>query len=381
MRILGPGAAERPAEISVGEATGGAPRNREGFDGSGSCARKWQSRTGSSGRPAQGRRHAARALLCVVAVMGPLLIALPTSAQTAAYPVRSIRYIVPTAAGGSSDTLARVIVKNLAESLGQPVVVDNRPGATGNIGAELVAHAAPDGYTLLQAATSHATNPALEAKLPFDPIRDFMPVVLLSEAANLWVASPSLPAKNMRELIALAKSRPGQIKYGSSGIGSSQHLAGELLKSLTSIEIVHIPYKGSPQALIDVLGGRIPLMCSTIAPAMPHVKEGKITALAVTGLRRSSAAPDIPTVNESGLPGYEATAWQGVLAPAGTPRDIVVKLNAEIVRILNRPEVKKQLADQGFDTVGSTPEEFGDFIKVEIAKWAKVIKAAGIRVE
>ena len=381
MKSLDLGATENSSEIFVREATGRVARNLEGVDGSGSCVRKRRRLTSACGHPGRGGKNAASAWLCLAALIGLAGLALPASAQAAAYPARSIRYIVAQAPGGSSDTLARVITKHLAESLGQPVVVDNRPGATGNIGAELVAHAAPDGYTLLQAATSHATNPALEAKLPFDPIRDFAPVVLLSEAANLWVASPSLPAKNMRELIALAKSRPGQIKYGSSGIGSSQHLAGELLKSLTSIDIVHIPYKGSPQALIDVLGGRIPLMCSTIAPAMPHVKEGKITALAVTGLRRSAAAPDIPTVNESGLPGYEATAWQGVLAPAGTPRDIVVKLNAEIVRILNRPEVKKQLADQGFDTVGSTPEEFGEFIKVEIAKWAKVIKAAGIRME
>jgi tripartite-type tricarboxylate transporter receptor subunit TctC len=314
-------------------------------------------------------------------VLGAWLSLLPGSAQAGAYPARPIRYVVPLQAGGSSDTLARVITKHLAESLGQPVLVENRPGATGTIGAEIAAHAAPDGYTLLQAATSHATNPATQAKLPFDTIRDFTPIVLLSEAPNLWVASPSLGAKDMRELIALAKSRPGQIKFGSSGVGSSQHLAGELLKSLADIDIAHIPYKGSPQALIDVIGGRLPLMCSTVAPAMPHVKDGKVVALAVTGLRRSSAAPEVPTVDKTGLPGYEATAWQGVLGPAGMPREIVLKLNAEIVKVLNKPEVKKQLAEQGFDTVGNTPEQFGEFIKAEIAKWAKVIKAAGIRVE
>lgn len=329
----------------------------------------------------RGWRSAVLAVLGCAAALGVVPIALPELAHGGGYPARPIRYVVPLLPGGSSDTLARVITKHLADSLGVPVVVENRPGATGAIGAELVAHATPDGHTLLQVATSHATNPAMQAKLPYDTVRDFTPILLLSEAPNLWLASPSLGAKTIREVIEIAKSRPGQIKFGSSGVGSSQHLAGELLKSLANIDIAHIPYKGSPQALIDVIGGRLPLMCSTVAPAMPHVKEGKVVALAVTGLRRSSAAPEVPTVDETGLPGYEATAWQGVLAPAGTPPEIVAKLNAEIVRIVKRPEVKKQLADHGFDTVGGTPEQFGEFIKAEIAKWSKVIKAAGIRME
>jgi tripartite-type tricarboxylate transporter receptor subunit TctC len=306
------------------------------------------------------------------------------SAQTAVapnYPVRSIRYIVPQGAGGSSDTLARVVTQKLSESLGQQVVTDNRPGATGNIGTEIAARAAPDGYTLLQVATSHATNPALSVKMPFDPIRDFAPVTLLSQSPNLWIVHPSLPAKNMRELIALAKARPSEINFSSSGTGSSQHLAGELLKSLARIDIVHIPYKGSPPALIDLLGGRVVLMCSTIAPAMPLVKSGKLRALAVTGLKRSAAAPEIPTVAESGLPGYEATAWQGVLAPAGTAREIIVRLNAELVRIINLPEVRKPLAEQGYEPAGNSPEQFADYIKSEIAKWTRVIKAAGIKAE
>jgi len=297
------------------------------------------------------------------------------------YPVRSIRYIVPQGAGGSSDTLARLVTQKLAESLGQQVVTDNRPGATGNIGTEIAARANPDGYTLLQVATSHATNPALSVKMPFDPIRDFAPITLLSQSPNLWIVHPSLPAKNMRELIALAKTRPGEINYSSSGTGSSQHLAGELLKSLAHIDIVHIPYKGSPPALIDLLGGRVVLMCSTIAPAMPLVKSAKLRALAVTSLKRSAAAPDIPTVAESGLSGYEATAWQGVLAPAGTPRDIVAKLNTELVRVINLPDVRKQLADQGYEPAGTTPEQFAEYIKTEIAKWTRVIKAAGLKAE
>jgi tripartite-type tricarboxylate transporter receptor subunit TctC len=302
-------------------------------------------------------------------------------AFAADYPVRSIRYIVPQGAGGSSDTLARLVTQKLAESLGQQVVTDNRPGATGNIGTEIAARANPDGYTLLQVATSHATNPALSVKMPFDPIRDFAPITLLSQSPNLWIVHPSLPAKNMRELIALAKTRPGEINYSSSGTGSSQHLAGELLKSLAHIDIVHIPYKGSPPALIDLLGGRVVLMCSTIAPAMPLVKSAKLRALAVTSLKRSAAAPDIPTVAESGLSGYEATAWQGVLAPAGTPRDIVAKLNTELVRVINLPDVRKQLADQGYEPAGTTPEQFAEYIKTEIAKWTRVIKAAGLKAE
>ena len=301
--------------------------------------------------------------------------------HAADYPVRAIRYIVPQGAGGSSDTLARLVTQKLAESLGQQVVTDNRPGATGNIGTEIAARANPDGYTLLQVATSHATNPALAVKMPFDPIRDFAPVTLLSQSPNLWIVHPSLPAKNMRELIALAKTRPGEINYSSSGTGSSQHLAGELLKSLAHIDIVHIPYKGSPPALIDLLGGRVVLMCSTIAPAMPLVKSDKLRALAVTSLKRSAAAPEIPTVAESGLPGYEATAWQGVLAPAGTPRDIIVKLNTEIVRVINLPEVRKQLADQGYEPAGTSPEQFAEYIKTEIAKWTRVIKYAGLKAE
>ncbi|MDB5811826.1 MAG: hypothetical protein JWN94_3948 [Betaproteobacteria bacterium] len=304
-----------------------------------------------------------------------------TSAIAADYPVRSIRYIVPQGAGGSSDTLARLVTQKLGESLGQQVVTDNRPGATGNIGTEIAARAAPDGYTLLQVATSHATNPALSVKMPFDPIRDFTPITLLSQSPNLWIVHPSLPVKNMRELVALAKTRPGEINYSSSGTGSSQHLAGELLKSLAHIDIVHIPYKGSPPALIDLLGGRVVLMCSTIAPAMPLVKAGKVRALAVTSSKRSAAAPEIPTVAESGLAGYEATAWQGVLAPAGTSRDIIVRLNAEIVRVVQQPDVRKQLAEQGYEPAGNSPEQFADYIKTEIAKWSRVIKAAGLKAE
>jgi tripartite-type tricarboxylate transporter receptor subunit TctC len=299
----------------------------------------------------------------------------------AAYPARTVRYIVPQAPGGSSDTLSRVIAQKLADGLGQQVVVDNRPGATGNIGTELVVRAAPDGYTLLQAATSLATNPAMNPAQKMDPLRDLAPIVLLSQQPNLWVVHPSLPVKSMRELIAFARARPGQVDFASSGSGGSQHLAGELLGTMTGITLVHIPYKGSPPALIDVLGGRVAVMVSTLAPAMPHVKDGRLRALAVTGEHRSAAAPELPTVAEAGVPGYAATSWQGVLAPAGTPREVIARLNAEFVRVLKLPEVQKVLGDQGYEIEGGTPERFAAFIKSEIAKWTKVVKAAKLKSE
>jgi tripartite-type tricarboxylate transporter receptor subunit TctC len=308
-----------------------------------------------------------------------LVLASAAHAQT--YPAKPIRYVVPQAPGGSSDTLARVVAPRLSEALGQPVAVDNRPGATGMIGSEIVARAAPDGYTIIQVSTSLATNPAMGVKLPYDTLRDFAPVTLLSQQPNLWVVHSSLPAKSMKELIALAKSKPGQLDFASSGSGGSQHLAGELLNVMAGIKLVHIAYKGSPPALIDVLAGRVPVMSSTMAPAMPHVKTGRLRALAVTSEKRSAAAPEIPTVAESGLPGYEATAWQGVLAPAGTPRDIVARLSSELVKVINLEAPRRQLAEQGYEPLGSTPQKFAEYIPAEIAKWSKVIKAAGIKPE
>jgi tripartite-type tricarboxylate transporter receptor subunit TctC len=320
-------------------------------------------------------------IACII--LGFVLWHVYASLQAAqSYPGRvAIRYVVPQAPGGSSDTLARVIAPRLSEALGQQVIVDNRAGATGIIGAELVAKAPPDGYTLIQVATSHATNPALGVKLPFDTLRDFAPITLLSQQPNLWIVHPSLPVHTIGELIAFARTRPGQIDFASSGTGGSQHLAGELLNVMARIRLVHIAYKGSPPALIDVLGGRVALMSSTLAPAMPHVKTGRLRALAVTSAKRSAAAPEIPTVAESGVPGYEAIAWQGVLAPAGTPREIIQKLQVELVKVVNQQAARKQLADQGYEPEGSTAEQFDGFIRTEIAKWSRVVKAAGIRVE
>ena len=309
-----------------------------------------------------------------------LLIALVTPlAHGQAYPTRTVRYIVPQAPGGSSDTLARVITPRLASALGQQVVVDNRPGATGIIGAELAAKAPADGYTLLQVSTSHATNPAMGIKLPYDTLRDFAPITLISQQPNIWLVHPSLPARNIRELIAFAKPRPGQIDFASSGTGGSQHLAGELLNVMAGIKLVHIPYKGSPPALTDTLAGRVALMSSTMAPAMPHVKSGKLHALAVTSAQRSPAAPQVPTVAESGVPGYEAIAWQGLVARSGVAVDVIERLNREVVRIIALPEVRRVLTEQGYEPIAGTAAEFGRFTETEIAKWTKVTTAAGLR--
>jgi tripartite-type tricarboxylate transporter receptor subunit TctC len=308
-----------------------------------------------------------------------LLLGCIAAAHAQTYPSRPIRYIVPQAPGGSSDTLARIVTQRVSDGLGQQLVVDNRPGATGIIGAEVVARANPDGYTLLQVATSHATNPAMLAKLPYDTARDFAPVSLLSQQPNIWLAHPSVPVRNIKELIAYAKARPREVNFASSGTGGSQHLAGELLKSMTGIEMTHIPYKGSPPALVDVLAGRVPLMSSTMPPALPHIKSGKVRAIAVTSAKRSPVVPEVPTVAESGVPGYEAIAWQGLVAPAGTPNAVISRINAEFVKALKQPDIAAKLNDQGFETVASTPEWFTQYIKSEITKWSKVIKAAGIK--
>jgi tripartite-type tricarboxylate transporter receptor subunit TctC len=320
------------------------------------------------------RPSAAKSLLAV-----SLAFATGATAFAQDYPTRPIRYIVGQAPGGSSDTLARMLTQRVGDGLGQQLVVDNRPGATGIIGAEVVAKANPDGYTLLQAATSHATNPAMLTKLPYDSVRNFTPISLLSQQPNIWIVHPSVPVKNIKELIAYVRSKPGQLNFGSSGTGGSQHLAGELLKGMTGIDMTHIPYKGSPPALIDLLAGRVPIMSSTMPPVLPHIRTGKVRALAVTSAKRSPALPDLPTVAESGVPGYEAIAWQGLLGPGGMPKPIVARINAEFVKVLKQPDVMAKLNEQGYETVASPPEWFAAYIRSEIVKWTKVIKAAGIK--
>jgi len=314
-----------------------------------------------------------------------MLAALALSAAAAhaeVYPARPIRMIVAYPPGGGTDIVGRMIAQKLGETLGQSVIVENRGGASGNIGTELTARAAPDGYTVLVGNVApNAINVSLFKNLPFDPVADFAPVSLVASTPNVLVVNPSTPARTVKEVVALAKARPGTLNFASAGVGSSSHLAGELFRILAGADIVHVPYKGAGPAMIDVLSGRIQLYFATMPAAMPHVKSGKLAPIAVTSAKRSQALPELPTVAESGVPGYEASTWYGVLAPAHTPSAVIARLHAEIVRILAEPELRARLADQGFEPVGNSPEEFGAYIKSEIAKWGKVIRDAGIRPE
>ena len=318
----------------------------------------------------------------LVAVSGVILFAFTAAAMAQSYPNRPIRFVVPFAPGGSTDTLARTIGQKLTEALRQQVVVDNRSGANGNIGMEIVAHAAPDGYTILLGYIANlGIGPGLYAKLPFDPVRDYAPITQLASSPNILAVHPSLPVKSFREMIAYAKTNPKKLNFASSGVGSIGHLTGELLNRSAGVDMVHVPYKGSGQAVIDLLGGQVQMMFSGMSSVMPHIKAGRLRALAVTGAQRSPAVPDVPTIAESGFPGFAATAWYGVLATAGTPKPIVNRLHDEIVRALALPDVKERLNNVGFELVGGTPDEFAAFIKSEIAKWAKVVKASGAKPE
>ncbi len=310
-----------------------------------------------------------------------LLVGLWLNAPAHAYPDRPVHLIVPYPPGGTADSLTRIVAQKLGETLGQQVVVENRPGAGSIIGTEAAAKAAPDGYTLLMTSAGLTINASLYANLPYDTAQAFSPVSLVVTSPNLLVVNPDVPVSSVRELIALAKSKPGQLNYASAGTGTGTHLSGELFKSMAGVDIVHIPYKGDAPALLDVLAGRVEMLFIGPSPSMPHIKAGKLRALAVTTARRSSVAPDLPTVAESGLPGFEVNAFQGVVAPAGTPKEIVSRLHAAIVEILRVPDVRERLTGQGFDPVGSTPEEFGAFLERELAKWAKLIQAIGLRSE
>jgi tripartite-type tricarboxylate transporter receptor subunit TctC len=317
---------------------------------------------------------AVRIALCV----GCALIALPGEAQN--YPTKPIRFIVGFPPGGTNDIVARVLAPKLGENLGQQVVVENRGGANTAIATEMFVRVPPDGYTILLNAPGHATNPAL-LKLKFDPIKDFAFITLAAESQNLLVAHPSLPVKSVQELIALSRKRPGEINYGSSGIGTTVHLSAELFQHMTGVKWVHIPYKGGGPAMVGLRSGEFSLYFGNVPTVITLAREGKLRALAVTGARRASAAPDIPTIAESGVPGYEVTTFYGISAPAKTPRSIIDRLHAEIVRSLKSSEVRDRLHGLGADVVGNSPEEYSQFIQNEIAKWGKVIKAAGIRAE
>jgi tripartite-type tricarboxylate transporter receptor subunit TctC len=319
---------------------------------------------------------AAFALLCAPAIA-------PLAADSiATFPSKPVRLVVPFTPGGSTDILARALGQKLSESWGQPVVIDNRPGAGGIIGMETVARAAPDGYTLVMGHVGTlAANPALYKTLPYDPVRDFAPVTLIAMVPNVLVVGPAMPARTVAEFIALAKAKPGKLDYGSGGNGSAAHLATEYFKLKAGVDLQHIPYKGTAPALADLLGGQIALMITGLPPVLAHAKSGKLRILGVASLQRLKQFPDIPTIAESGVPGFEATQWYGILAPAATPADVVAKLNREIVKALKDPAVAEKLASEGADPVGNSPEQFAAFIKSEIDLWGRVIRATGARAD
>jgi len=300
-------------------------------------------------------------------------------AQT--YPSRLVRIVVPLPPGGSNDLLARLVAERLAPVLGQPVVVENRPGASGNIGTELVARSAPDGHTLLMANTAHVINPSLFAKLPYDPIRDFAPVALMSSVHFALVVHPSVPARSVKEFIATAKARPGALTFASAGNGAPHHLAMELLKSMARVELTHVPYKGAGQFVPALVTGEVSSVIGAINSLLPHVKAGRLRILGMAGNRRTPLLPEVPTIAEAALPGFALDNWGGMLAPAGTPRSVIDRLYGEIVKVLRDPQAAERLTSQGIELIPSTPDEFQALMKSHLAKWARVVREAGIKVE
>ncbi len=295
-----------------------------------------------------------------------------------AYPSRPIRLVVPSGAGGVTDILARVVAEKLRGALGQQIVVDNRPGAGGIIGSDIVAKAAPDGHTLLIVFPSHPVNPSLYLKMPFDTIRDFAPITMVSSVTQVLLVHPTFPAKSVKELVAQAMERPGQFNFGSVGRGSLGYLSAELFASLTGIRIVHVAYKGAPQVMTALIAGEIQIYFNVPISALPQIKAGKVRALGVSTKSRLAILPEVPTIAESGVPGYEVIGWNGILAPARTPRTIIARLHGEIVKVLRSPDIVEQLAAQGVDLIGNTPEEFAAIIRSDVEKWARVLKSAGV---
>jgi tripartite-type tricarboxylate transporter receptor subunit TctC len=315
-------------------------------------------------------------------VLSVLCCASSGPALAQAYPAKTVRWIVPFPAGGGTDIIARTLAQKLTEAWGQQVIVDNRPGSGGTLGLAAAAKSPADGYTLALAQTANvALAPAVYASLPYDPQADFAPVTLVLSTPFVLVAHPSVPAKNARELVALARARPDDLSFGSSGNGTLSHLAGEMIKTMGGVRLLHVPYKGVPLATADLYSGRIALYVSPIPPMLAPVRDGRLKAIGVTGAQRSNAFPGVPTLAESGLPGYEATNWYGVMTPARTPRDIVVKLNAELTRILQLADVKSRFQDEGGEVTPTTPEQFAAFIARELPRWAKIVKASGARVD
>jgi tripartite-type tricarboxylate transporter receptor subunit TctC len=316
---------------------------------------------------------------CIVTCIAALMVQ-PAVAQT--YPAKPIRILIAQAPGSATDNVSRVLSGKLAERLGQPFVIEARPGAGGTVGTEAAARAPADGYTLFMANNStHGANPAVYRKLPYDAVKDFAPIILIASTPYVLTAHPSLPVKNVKELIALAKTRPGDLNYGSAGNGSTHHLAGELLKTMAKINLVHVPYKGTTPALTGLLSGEVSVMFFTVVGIQPHAKSGKARALAVTTANRASLMPELPTMAEAGLPGFEITSWFGLLAPAGTPGAIVSRLNGETAKVMALPDVTGALTKLGFDAMGGTPEQFADHIKREVEKFTKLVKATGITVD
>jgi tripartite-type tricarboxylate transporter receptor subunit TctC len=311
-----------------------------------------------------------------------LLLALSFNSIQAqeAWPTRPVRFILPFPPGGGTDILGRLIAERLSASLGQPVVTENRGGAGGNVGAEAAARSAPDGYSIVLVAPSLAISPTLYSKINYDPVKDFAPVSLVATVPNVMITQPSLPGQ-LQEFIAFARSRPGALNFGSGGAGTSNHLAGELFNIVTGAKLVHVPYKGVNLAMQDVLAGNVHLVFIGIPAAAPHIKAGKLRALALVAPQRSSALPEVPTVAEAGLKDFEVTTWYGVLAPAGTPRNVITRLNSELVKIMHSPELKEKLAATGTEPLTSTPEEFAAYIKREIAKWGDVVRKAGVKAD
>ena len=314
-----------------------------------------------------------------VALAAAYSVAVPAHAQN--YPIKPIRLIIPFAPGGGTDLTARAIAMKLTEAWGHTVVPDNRAGANGTIAVDIATKSPPDGYTLTMISPSHSVNSSLYKSLPYDLVRDLAPITQATSQPYALVIHPSVQAKSVKELIALAKAKPDTMTYGSSGLGGLSHLSGALFSSLAGIKLIHVPYKGGNPALNDVVGGQIQMLFSTLLQADTQLKAGRVRALAVTTKKRSTAAPELPTMQEAGVAGYEVAGWYGVLAPAKTPRPIIDKLNTEIVRILHSPDVQNRLAADGSEAVGSTPEQFGNHIKSEVAKWGKVIREAGIKAE
>ncbi len=325
-------------------------------------------------------KHADTALILAAALSISTANAQTNATGTQAYPAKPVRVLVGFAPGGGTDIVARVVAQKMPAIFGQQMLVENRAGASSNIATELVAKSAPDGYTLLMGTiVAFGTAPSLFSKLPFDPVKDFAPITQTVSVNNLIVVHPVLPAKTLKMLVALAKQRPGEINYATSGVGSSGHLAAELFKKTAGINITHIAYKGGGQAIIDVIAGHVPLYFAGISTTVPHLKAGKLIAIAVTTGKRSSLLPDVPTVAELGYPGYEAVNWYGLMAPAGTPRPIIDRLHRDVTGILKSPDTTKLLTEQGMDPTTSTPEAFGEYIKSEIAKWARVIQDIGLK--